>query len=93
MLLQHFRQTVYQSLIKRADALFDLLDALTVASHVSSPVALIEETPFRRKFSSVYDTLLQDEFDFDELLAALYEHQPSDSEQNAGYDVYGLPPQ
>lgn len=90
MLLQQFRQTVYQSLIKRADAFFDLLDALTVACHVSSPVALSEETPFRRKFSSVFDTLLQGEFDFDELLSALYEHQPSDSEQIAGYEVYGL---
>jgi hypothetical protein len=34
-----------------------LIDALTVAGHVSSPVALSEEAPFRRKFSMVYDTL------------------------------------
>jgi len=90
MLLQQFRQTVYQSLIKRADAFLDLLDALTVAGHVNSPVALSEETPFRRKFSSVFDTLRQAEFDFDELLSALYEFQPPDSEKIAGYEVYGL---
>ena len=90
MLLQQFRKTVYQSLIKRADAFFDLLDALTVAGHVNSPVALSEETPYRRKFSSVFDTLQQAEFDFDELLPALYEFQPSDSEKIAGYEVYGL---
>ena len=69
MLLQQFRQTVYQSLIKRADAFLDLLDALTVAGHVNSPVALSEEIPFRRKFSSVFDTLQQAEIDFDELLS------------------------
>jgi len=90
MLLQQFRQTVYQSLIKRADAFLDLLDALTVAGHVNSPVALSEETPYRRKFSSVFDTLRQAEFDFDELLSALYEFQPPDSEKIAGYEVYGL---
>ncbi len=90
MQLQQFRKTVYQCLRKRADAFLDLLDALTVAGHVNSPVALSEETPFRRKFSSVFDTLQQAEFDFDELLPALYEFQPPDSETIAGYEVYGL---
>lgn len=90
MPLQQFRKTVYQSLRKRADAFLDLLDALTVAGHVSSPVALSEETPYRRKFSSVFDTLRQAEFDFDELLPVLYEFQPPDSEKIAGYEVYGL---
>ena len=68
MLIQQFRKTVYQSLRKRADAILDLVDALTVAGHVNSPVALSEETPFRRKFSSIFDTLQQAEIDFDELL-------------------------
>ncbi len=90
MLLQQFRQTVYQAMRKRADAFLDLMDALTVAGHVNSPVALSEETPFRRKFSSIFDTLLQAEIDFDQLLPALYEHQPPESETIAGYEVYGL---
>ena len=90
MLLQQFRQTVYQAMRKRADAFLDLMDALTVAGHVNSPVALSEETPFRRKFSSIFDTLLQAEIDFDHLLPALYEHQPPESETIAGYEVYGL---
>lgn len=90
MPIQQFRIAVYQSIRKRADAVLDLIDALTVAGHVTSPVALSEETPFRRKFSSIFDTLLQGEFDFDLLLSALYEHQPPDSEQIAGYEVYGL---
>ncbi len=90
MLIQQFRKAVYQSIRKRADAFFDLLDAMTVAGHVSSPVALSEETPFRRKFSSVFDTLQNTELDFDQLLPALYEHQPPDSELIAGYEICGL---
>ena len=50
-LIQQFRDAVYQSLQKRPDAILDLIDALTVAGHVESPVALSEEPLFRRKFS------------------------------------------
>ena len=90
MLIQQFRKAVYQSMRKRADANLDLVDALTVAGHVNSPVALSEETPFRRKFSSIFDTLLHGEIDFDLLLPALMEYQPGDSEQIAGYEIHAL---
>jgi hypothetical protein len=90
MLLQQFRKTVYQAMRKRADAFLDLMDALTVAGHVNSPVALREETPFRRKFSLIFDTLQQAEINFDQLLPALYEQQPPESETIAGYEVYRL---
>ena len=90
MQTQQFREKVYQSMRKRADAILDLVDALTVASHVASPVALSEETPFRRKFSSIFDTLRHGEIDFDLLLAALYTYQPANSEELAGCEVYGL---
>lgn len=89
-MLQQFRKAVYQSIQKRADAFFDLLDALTVAGHVSSPVALSEEAPFRRKFSSIFDTLQNAELDFDQLLPALYEHQPAESELIEEYEIYAL---
>jgi hypothetical protein len=88
MPIQQFRDAVYQSVLKRADAFFNLLDALTVAGHVHSPVALSEEVPFERKFSSIFDTLLQAEFDFDQLLSAVYDYQPADAEQMAGFEVY-----
>ena len=52
--IQQFRQSVYQILSKRADAALDFIDALTVAGHVSSPVALSEEVPFRRQFWVVF---------------------------------------
>jgi hypothetical protein len=89
-LLQQFRNAVYQSLLKRPDAVLDLIDALTVAGHVESPIALSEQTPFRRKFSMVYDTLSHAAIDFDALLHTLLTFQPADSETIAGYEVYGL---
>ncbi len=90
MQIQQFRNAVYQSIIKRADAFFDLLDALTIAGHVESPVGLSEEKPFRRKFSSIFDTLLEGEFDFDQLLHTLHTSQPANSETMAGYAVYAV---
>ena len=89
-LLQQFRDAVYQSLRKRPDAVLDLMDALTVAGHVESPVTLSEQTPFRRKFSMVYDTLSNAVIDFDALLHTLLGFQPPDSETMAGYEIYGL---
>jgi hypothetical protein len=88
--IQQFRDAVYQNLHKRSDAVMDLIDALTVAGHVESPVALSEETPFRRKFSMVYDTLHNAELDLDRLPETLLAFQPGDSETIAGYEVYGL---
>jgi hypothetical protein len=66
------------------------MDALTVAGHVESPVSLSEQTPFRRKFSMVYDTLSHAVIDFDALLPTLLSFQPAGSETIAGYEVYGL---
>jgi len=75
---------------KHADAILDLIDALTVAGHVDFPVALSEETPFRRKFSSIFDTLLHGEIDFDLLLQTLHEYQPTNSEELTGCEVHAL---
>jgi hypothetical protein len=89
-LIQQFRDAVYQSLLIRPDAVLDLIDALTVAGHVESPVTLSEQTPFRRKFSMVYDTLSHAVIDLDRLLHTLLTFQPVGSETIAGYEVYGL---
>ena len=89
-LIQQFRDAVYQSLLKRPDAVLDLIDALTVAGHVESPVTLSEQTPFRRKFSMVYDTLSHAVIDLDALLHTLLDYQPAESETMGGYEVYGL---
>lgn len=86
--IQQFRDAVYQNMLKRADAGLDLLDALTTAGHVESPVALSEEVAFRRKFSMVYDTLDHGEIDAEALADVLCQFQPSDGETLAGFEVY-----
>ena len=70
--------------------MFDLIDALTVAGQVSSPVALSEQKPFRRKFCSVYDGLENGEMDLGEILSLLPNCLPADSETIAGYKVYAV---
>ena len=86
--ISEFRKAVYQSLKKRADILFDLIDALKIASHVSSPVALSEQKTFRRKFCSVYDGLGNGEMDIGEILSLLPHCVPENSETIAVYKVY-----
>ena len=87
---QQFRQQLYQSLPRRADATLDFIDALTVAGHVASPVALSEESPFRRKFSVIYDVLSEGRLEPEPLHALLTAAQPVEAETMAGYEVYGL---
>lgn len=87
---QQFRQQLYQSLPKRADATLDLIDALTVAGHVSSPVALSEEGFFRRKFSAIYDVLSEGRLEPERLQRLLTEFQPVEAEHSGEYEVYGL---
>ena len=70
--------------------MFDLIDALTVAGQVNSPVTLSEQKPFRRKFSSVYDGLENGEMDIGEILSLLPECVPENSETIAGYRVYAV---
>ena len=89
-LLPAFRQKVHQKFRKRADAALDLVDAVTTAGVVASPVALSEEPSFRRKFSMVYDVLEHGEVDVAELGKVLYEAQPADCATMAGYEVYAV---
>jgi len=88
--ISEFRKAVYQSLSKRADILLDLIDALTVAGQVSSPVGLSEQKLFRRKFESVYDGLENGKMDIGEILSLLPHCVPEDSETMAGYKVYAV---
>ena len=85
-----FRKAVYQNFIKQADILFNLVGALTVAGHVSSPVALSEEKPFARKFCSVYDGLENGEMNMSGILSLLPACVPDDGETIAGYKVYAV---
>ena len=67
----------------------DLVDALTIAEHVSSPVALSESPLFRRKFSSVYDGLVHGELS-NELKSLFCDSQDTGWETIAGYEVHAV---
>ncbi|MCJ7435366.1 MAG: transposase [Anaerolineales bacterium] len=86
--LSEFRNAVYQKVRYRPDAILDLIDALTIAGQVSSPVAVSESPLFRRKFSSVYDVMLEGEIEVEQLRDLLVACQPAESETIAGYEVY-----
>jgi len=74
-----FRQAVYTDcLIARADALFDLGDALLTTPYVTSPVALSLAPSFRRKWPSVFDALSDGRVDQAALRGVLVRFAPAD---------------
>jgi len=85
-----FRREVYQSIEQRGDAGMDLVDALTSAPVVESPVGLSESPLFRREFSSVYDFLKSGRIVYWRLRRVLFRNQPADAEMIAGYEVYAV---
>jgi hypothetical protein len=87
--ISEFREAVYQEVIWRPAAILDLVDALTIAGHVNSPVALSELPVFRRKFSSVYDALVHGDLG-DELKNLFNNSQDPDWETIAGYEVHAI---
>jgi hypothetical protein len=87
--ISEFREAVYQKVTYRPAAILDLVDALTIAGHVSSPVALSESPLFRRKFSSVYDALVHGELG-DELKNLFSDSQDADWETIAGYEIHAI---
>ena len=87
--ISEFREAVYQEVIWRPAAILDLVDALTIAGHVHSPVALSESPVFRRKFSSVYDALVHG--DLGNVLKNLFNRsQDPGWETIAGYEVHAI---
>ena len=87
--LSEFREAVYQKVVWRPAAILDLVDALTVAGHVNSPVVLSESPLFRRKFSSVYDALVHGELS-EALKGLLSNSQDTDWETIGGYEVHAI---
>lgn len=85
-----FRREVYQSFERRADAGLDLVDALTSAPTVESPVGLSESALYRRGFSSVYDFLRSGRILLPRLRRVLFRHQPQEAETIGGYEVYAV---
>ncbi len=67
----------------------DLVDALTIAGHVNSPVSLSESPVFRRKFSSVYDALVHGDLG-DNLKNVFNNSQDDIWETIAGYEIHAI---
>lgn len=87
-MINRFRQEVYQSFEQRGDTALDVIDSLSSAERVGSPVAISEGSLFRRKFSSMYDFLRHGKLSLERIRRTLYRHQPSDAGEIAGYAVY-----
>ena len=76
-------------MVWRPAAILDLVDALTIAGHVSSLVAFIKSPLFRRKFSSVYDALVHGELG-DELKHLFSDSQDVNRETIGGYEIHAI---
>jgi hypothetical protein len=75
--LEEFRLRLYGCLTARADALFDLVDAVLCADHaVTSLVQLCLEPEFRRGHGALYDALAAGRIDDERLFCLLAEALP-----------------
>ena len=89
-MINRFRREVYQSFEQRGDAGMDVIDGLSSAEGVKSPVSVSENGLFRGGFSRVYDFLKFGVINERRLRQVLYQNQPEEAERIAGYEVYGL---
>ncbi len=69
-----FRDSFYECLDRRADALFDLTDALLTAEVVPSPVHLSLQASHRRGWGSLYAALDRGRIDAEALRGLLARH-------------------
>jgi hypothetical protein len=69
--LRTFRYSLYECLQRRADALFELTDALLTADAVPSPVHLSLQAPHRRGWGSLYAALNRGRIDAEALRGLL----------------------
>ena len=86
--LQQFRQQLHAVYKRRADALFELVDALLLVADPRSPVELCTSPAFRRRFSMVYDALRYGQIDDATARTVLAEAEPPEAVTVGGYAVY-----
>jgi hypothetical protein len=75
-----FRNSLYDCLHRRADALFELTDALLSAEAVPSPVHLSLQASHRRRWGSLYEALSRGRIDAQALRRLLAHHPLAGSE-------------
>jgi DDE superfamily endonuclease len=78
--LRDFRAALYGCFTRRADALFDLADALLTADAVPSPVHLSLVPAHRRGWGSLYAALAHGRIDVPALRARLADHPLADGQ-------------
>jgi hypothetical protein len=86
--LVDFRLQVYASVTFRADAVFELVDALLLSPILRSAVEVSQSPLFRRRFASVYDALTEGKINPAALRHTLIAAEPADALTVAGYAVY-----
>jgi hypothetical protein len=82
-----FRNSLYNCLHRRADALFELTDALLTAESVPSPVHLSLQPSHRRGWGSLYNALSRGWIDAEALRRLLAHHPLAGSETTPVYAV------
>jgi hypothetical protein len=82
-----FRHSFYECLYRRADALFELTDALLSADTVPSPVHLSLQASHRRGWGSLYAALDRGRIDSEALQGLLARHPLAGSETTPVYAV------
>lgn len=83
-----FRADVYGTFQKRADAVFELIDALSSDTQARSPVELSLSPFFRHQYSSIYDGLNGWQYDAAALEAVLLQALPEP--EPGGFRLWGL---
>ncbi len=78
--LQQFRQTIYDSLGKAKDAVFELMDAVLVSPSIASFVSLSQSPVFRRQWSSVYEAIHDSRVSSTQLMRVLVKEVSSEGQ-------------
>jgi hypothetical protein len=85
--LRSFRAAVYACFERRADALFELVDALLAAESVDSLPHLSLQAPHRRGWGSLYDALAEGRLDVEVLRATLAQSPATGSQPVYAVDL------
>src|SRR5215217_6068394 len=85
--LRTFRTDLHGSFTRRADALFELVDALLTAESVTSLPHLSLQAAHRRGWGSLYDALAEGRLDVEALRATLAQYPATDSQPVYAIDL------
>ena len=85
--LAAFRRELYRCFDRRADALFELTDALLTADPIASPAYLSLEPVHRRRWGSLYAALAHGDIDEAGLRTLIGRHPLADGQPIYAVDV------